>query len=570
MNIEKIRVSQFEPESTDLAWYNPQTKELRIFSNGEWTLVAGGGGGGGGNLLVGTKEDREALTPYNGLEFNQVDEDGIVHRYLYEENEWVLLLNPKAHDSEEVIFNINSNDGGVILSNLKVLVENTTTGVTHEVEIDSVGAGIIYIPIGHIYKVTLPTVEHYILDDYEFTFEAERYIRNINATYRHSYSDYDTVAKSFIVEASGYPTCETGGNNNVLTRILEGRVDETKPVSGTYVIDEAHKKYAKLDSTNHAKFADGTNYTGVYGNVFRYLPAVYIFRDTTYQGNGTKYYISDVNFTAAADPIYFPESWIGVYKAYYDSAVAKIYSRPNVASSGNITITNFQLYAKNNGADYGINDYKNWQKLCALFIAKYGTTNVDATDAGTGMAASSSQSYFNMNTGVTIGIGDATGKVEYQGTGFYQCKLFGIEALWGQQWEFLKGIYFKSGIAYVYNANSYTTEETPERTFSRLTSGSSSYITQLVKGDYFDTMPQAAGNGTAASYYCDAYWGASGNNLLYVSGSSLAGILSGVFSSGSSADFSISHAFSGARLCFYGDISQYELISGEAMAALNS
>lgn len=570
MNIEKIRVSQFAPESVDLAWYNPQTKELRIFTNGEWALVAGGGGGGGGNLLVGTKEDREALTPYNGLEFNQVDEDGIVHRYLYEENEWVLLLNPEAHDSEEVIFNINSNDGGITLGNLTVTVENLNTGVSHEVEIDSAGEGIIYIPIGDIYKITLPTIEHYILDQYEFTYEAERYIRNINATYRHSYSDYDTVAKYFIVEASGDPSIETGGSAAVLTRILEGRVDETKPVSGTYVIDEAHKKYAKLDPTNHAKFADGTNYTGVYGNVFRYLPAVYLFRDTTYDGAGTKYYISDVNFTAAANPIYFPESWIGVYKAYYDSSVAKIYSRPNLALSSNITISDFQLYANNNGANYGINDYKNWQKLCALFLAKYGTTNVDSTDAGVGMAATSSSSYYNINTGVTIGIGDATGKVEYQGTGLYQCKLFGIEALWGQQWEFLKGIYFKGGIAYVYNANSYTTEEIPERTFSRLTSGSSSYITQLVKGDYFDTIPQAAGSGTSDSYYCDGYWAANGNNLLLVGGFSGYGFLTGLFSSDSSYVFSHSHASFGARLCFYGDISEYELVTGAALAALNS
>jgi hypothetical protein len=35
----------------------------------------------------------------------------------------------------------------------------------------------------------------------------------------------------------------------------------------------------------------------------------------------------------------------------------------------------------------------------------------------------------------------------------------------------LKGIYFKGSTAYVYNSNTYTTDEVPERTFTRMTSG---------------------------------------------------------------------------------------------------
>ena len=566
--IDKTIKSDKAPQSTGVLWLNTNDNIIYHFTSRGWVPTSSNGGATG--FFIGTQAERLALSPKNGYEFNQVEEDGTVHRYFYEQDEWVLLANPDVHDTEEVIFNINSNDGMLDLSSLTVQVENIDTGIVHEVDIDSVGEGIIYIPIGENYKITLPEIEHYVIDTYEFTYTAERYVRTINITYRHSYNDYETVAKSFIVEASADPTCETGGSDIILTRILEGRVNDSKPISGTYVIDEENKKYAKLDPTNHAKFADGANYTGIYGNVFRYLPALYIFRDTTHEGAGTKYWISDVNFTAAADPIVLPESWIGVYKAYYDSAVGKIYSRPNLAATGNITISNFQLYAKNNGTNYGINDYKNWQKLCALFIAKYGTTNVDSTDAGVGMAATSSSSYYNIAGGTTISLGDATGKVAYQDTGLYQCKLFGIEAPWGQQWEFLKGIYFNGSIANVYDANSYTTAETPTRTFQRLTSGSSSYITSLVKGDNFDVLPSAAGNGTSASYYCDGYWGASGNNLLLVGGASAGGLLSGLFCGRSIAAFSDSHAHAGARLCFYGDISEYELITGTEMVALHS
>lgn len=521
-------------------------------------------------FFIGDESERLSLEPQNGYVFNQVEEDGTVHRYFYEQNEWVLLANPDVHDTEEVIFNINSNDGLLNLSELTVQVLNTTTGVSHSVQIDSVGEGVIYIPIGESYNITFPSVTDYATNTYEFSYTAERYVRTINIVYRHVYSDYNQVAKYFIVEESSDPTCETGGSDAVLERILSGRVDSSKPISGTYVIDEEHKKYAKLDPTDHTYFEDGTTWNGSYGNSFRYLPQLYIHRDTSYTGNGTKYYISDINFTGAEHPIVLPESWIGVYKAYYDATVGKICSRPNLAATGNITISNFQLCAKNNGANYGIDDYKNWQKLCALFIAKYSTTNVDSTDAGVGMAATSSSSYYNIAGGTTISLGDATGKVEYQDTGLYQCKLFGIEAPWGQQWEFLKGIYFNGSIANVYDANTYTTAETPTRTFQRLTSGSSSYITSLVKGDNFDVLPSAAGNGTSASYYCDGYWGASGNNLLAVGGSSGDGFLSGLFCGGSNGVFSFSSASSGARLCFYGDISEYELITGAEMAALNS
>lgn len=239
--IEKIIVSITAPTDTGMMWYNPESKEFRVFTNGDWTLVSGGGGGGESNLLIGTREDRLKLVPYNGLEFNEVDEDDKVHLYLYDKNEWVLLSNPIAHDTEEVVFSISSTDGELVVSTVQVEVTDDTTGVAILVEIDSAGTGIIQIPIGHEYTIRLPQIEHFFLDSYEFHYTASQYTRPISIVYRHSYSDFESVAKSFIVEASADPTCTTGGSDVVLNRILEGG-----NLPGTYVIDEEHKKFARL------------------------------------------------------------------------------------------------------------------------------------------------------------------------------------------------------------------------------------------------------------------------------------------------------------------------------------
>lgn len=465
---------------------------------------------------------------------------------------------------EQVIFNINSSDGSLDLSSIIIKVKDNTTKVTKDVNIDSVGTGIINIPLEHSYTIELPQIKNYITPDalYSYTYIADRWIRTINITYRHSYSDFDSIAKYFILE-KGLPSVETGGPEAVLDRILEGGT-----LPGSYVIDEVNKKYAKLNPLNHMEFADGTAYTGLYGNCFRHLPAIYILKDSAHEGTGTKYWISDKDFTGSDNetPYVLPESWIGIYKA--DVIDNKLTSRPGTISKGNVTIGNFQGYALNLGSNYGINDYKNWQKLCALFVAKYGTTNVDDTDAGTGLAESSSANYYNISRGTTSNIGDTTGKVQYLSTGYYQCKLFGIEAPWGQQWEFLKGIYFKGSTAYVYNSNTYTTDEAPERTFTRMTSGQQTFISKLALGDYFDVMPTET-QGSSATGYCDAMRSASGEGPLLVGGSSSEGLYSGLFSSLAGSAFSFSSVDVGARLCFYGNIDEYTLVSGAELADLN-
>ena len=40
-NIEKIRISEYSPTNTDIFWYEPSTRYLRVYQNGKWLPIKG-------------------------------------------------------------------------------------------------------------------------------------------------------------------------------------------------------------------------------------------------------------------------------------------------------------------------------------------------------------------------------------------------------------------------------------------------------------------------------------------------------------------------------------------------
>ena len=518
-------------------------------------------------FYIGTKEERLSLQPKNGYEFNQVEEDGTVHRYFYEKDEWVLSANPAIHDTEQVIIMLSSNTGVIDFTQYKVTVSNITTGDVYSVDIDDTGEGIIYIPIGDEYEVVFPEVENYHTPTSE-SYVAERYIRQINKRYT-----YISNGVTYIVEASDDPEVpiEAGSDETCIDRILNCTEDGNP---GSYIIDETHKLYARLDPEDHNKFEDGTLWSGTYGNAFRHIGSFYRFWDSTYEGPGSKYTISDTNFNPNA--IFCKDKWIGIYKgAVVDS---KLVSRPNLVPTRDTTIQDFQSYAQANSLNYGINDYATWVDICHLFMAKYGTRDSQGT-IGTGLTratvdTSATTTLYETATGYTATLGDSSGELTGPTVNSYtykQCKLFGIEAPWGQNWEFLKGIRFSGSLAYVYDKNEITPTTVGDRTFIRNTSLSSTYLSKMILGEYGDIIGSGLNvAGDSAHHYCDGGWSSDNENLLSVGGASHFGFLAGLFCGSSHHVFSHSGANYGARICFYGDITKYTLVTGAEMKAANS
>ena len=502
--------------------------------------------------MVGTQAERLAFTPWEGLEWHETHinpetgEDHIL-RYMYDNGTWELIESPDEINNEHVTVQLSTNGGSDTPVGKSIIVH--ITGQSEEsMTVDANGTVEFDVPIGSIYTIHFPYVA-YCSKMPEVTRTAMLASHTITKVYNY----LGSIIRTVVLERSNPDNWETGGPVEAVDSILNEY--------GSYVIDEVHKKYAKLSSLDHRYFDDGAAWSGAYGNAFRRLPQVFYEMDTNGDSEPVlKICGQDINAKS------WPESWIGIYKgAVIDGALRSI---PGVQTTQSKTMTQFWECAQHLGMNYGLVNYFDHCKLLALHYAKFGKANSEAT-MGVGLA-NAGNSYYTHTTGETTALGDGTGQLPYLFTGFYMNKLFGIEDLAGSTWEFRPNIRFENSgsTAVVYDGNIVSNEATG-RHFTKLNNASQAYITQMVLGEYCDFIPKAVG-GNNASAYCDATWASTSGQLLLVGGSSNNGTVAGLSAARSSDDFSGSGANVGARLAFKGNIADYELVTGAALAALNA
>lgn len=429
-----------------------------------------------------------------------------------------------------------------------------TVGSTEKIRpLDAHGHLVLWVRFGETYTITFPEVEGYNAVE-PVSYTAEEYVRVVAARYRKHYDDLRDVARSFVVEASASSRCELTGSEEVIDRILS---------HGAFVIDETNKKYARLSERDSNTFEDGTPWSGVFGNAFRYLPQIYVLRDKDYADGGTKYWVSD---EPIGDAEALPESWIGMYKGAVVSG--ELRSMPNVTTTGSMTMSNFWAAAQKLGTNYGLVNYFDHQKLNALHLVKFGDMNSDNT-VGIGLRDAGSN-YANHRTGTTAALGNGTGNAPYLSTQFDMVRLFGIEDLFGTTWEFRPNIRFDGGNAIVYDGNIVSNTAEGKRIFGRLQSTNGSFVKNMALGDNFDLIPIVSSGGSATTYWCDGVWATGSGQSLAVGGNTNSGLYSGLSCTISNIAFSHNATSYCARLAFKGDISDYELVSGADLAALHS
>lgn len=368
-----------------------------------------------------------------------------------------------------------------------------------------------------------------------------------------AYNNADEASRKIVLEESSNPRWTVTGDEAIIDRILDKY--------GTYVLDPVHGLYAQLDPDNHNQFVDGTPWNGKCGEAFRRFPKVYYKVERNNLGKQVLY----VSPYPISDK-FFEESWIGTYKGYVVNN--ELHSRPGFNSTNSMTMTAFWQAAQRLGTDFGLVNYFDYQLYNALHLVKFGCANSDLT-MGTGIISGST---YNQTTGATAALGDGTGSMPHP-QGGNQCKLFGIEGLAGQSWEFRPNIRFEGVNCIVYKGNqvSNTIAEGHAdyvRTFQRdaAMNLSQSYVREMRLGDYFDLIA-VTGGGSSTTYWCDGSWSNSGGQLLLVGGHSISGSLCGLSASRSINVFSDSYAYIGARLAFRGDITKYTETSGAALAA---
>lgn len=336
-------------------------------------------------------------------------------------------------------------------------------------------------------------------------------------------------------------------------------VDKILDMYGSIVIDETHKKYAYLDKTTHKKFRDGTNWDGSFGNAFRRFPKIYY---KCYTEDGVqKLKISTSNLGGH----YWDESFIGIYGSVTRNG--KNYCTRSGTIRTGISVDNHISLIRSNGDDYGLAKYEHNQILVALHLCKFGCVDSSLT-MGEGLVSQSGS--FQYYTGACDDLGDGTGSMfdpNFNVQGVNQCTLFGIEGLAGNCGEIRDGISFRETTA---------TTDKGRSILGIATGNSMRTIKKMILGEYFDILPKEmsidssyeSGWYDAAMIYTNSK---AEKTYVLTNGAKTYGKGSGLHTTiyVQTTGSTIGSSFM-SRMAFYGDISQYQEVSGAELVALNS
>lgn len=358
-----------------------------------------------------------------------------------------------------------------------------------------------------------------------------------------------------------------------------GMWNEYKSMCGRYLLTNDGKA-AKLSPVNGTLFADGTTLDQTKGHIMFIAPRLYykIVREAS----------SEIDYLwMSMLPIggnYIGGANNGEYicvGAYIGSMNGSAFtSRSGVKPQGSKTINQFWDAAQVNGKDFGLMDYDFYRYQMMLCLSEYGSPNAQEK-IGYGIGGSSALSLWataqNLLTGATDSLGDKCGNIPISvvngsitGVNCSRVNLFGIEDPYNWLDFMVQGIYFgksensaQTGTeVFIYEGNrmpdSNELATHPNGKYRQITrqagTASSSYISKMVIGDYFDLIPTANGGGSN-SYWCDGEWrNSTAGQLLVVCGEANLGSLSGLVLVSSPGAFSVWSANFGSRLAYYGPI----------------
>lgn len=135
--------------------------------------------------------------------------------------------------------------------------------------------------------------------------------------------------------------------------------------------------------------------------------------------------------------------YLGAYSA--TGSGSKLGSNSGFTPLVDTSITNFINYAHNRGSGYEIMAFYQWTYVQCLYVMKYGNLNSQAA-LGKGYTSGSSA----QTTGATNTQGMCYGNPN---SGTDRMKLFGLEDLWGNVYQFISGLYSDD------NRNLFTTTD---------------------------------------------------------------------------------------------------------------
>lgn len=319
---------------------------------------------------------------------------------------------------------------------------------------------------------------------------------------------------------------------------------------------------AKLDASTWEFFADGTKVD----DASKYETMVHV-PDCHFKAEGKTMQFGGL-FPISGGKTFDSPNWVGAYEMYVDGNGVG-HSRPNVAPSHSRTISAFWSCAQKLGSNFGLANYGFQCLIEALYQVSFGDLNSQSV-IGSGFQSSSWEACRDVPMGKCISLGDGSGKVLYNDATLgnqYPVKQFGFEDLWAKLWEFRPGIRFymdgDTRYAVVYSGNRVS-NTADGRKFTVLSSANGEFITRKMLDTYWDAIPQAVG-GSDSKYYCDGFWATTSGELLHVGGAANSRSRCGLSYASSNHGFSLSGAYIGARLAFYGNPT---IVSGSELMAM--
>ena len=187
--------------------------------------------------------------------------------------------------------------------------------------------------------------------------------------------------------------------------------------------------------------------------------------------------------------------YLGAYDATGSSS--KLGSNSGKTPLTNVSITNFINYAHNRGTGYEIMGFYQWTYVQALYVLKYGNLNSQSAVGMGYVSGSSAQSTGATNSnGMCYGSTSITSRV----------KLFGLEDLWGNVYQFICGLYSDSSrnlLTTTDNFGASTSSSSWEFSVSSgVSSNSYGYMTKA-QGTNNGGFVLKVANGSSTTYFSD-------------------------------------------------------------------
>ena len=187
--------------------------------------------------------------------------------------------------------------------------------------------------------------------------------------------------------------------------------------------------------------------------------------------------------------------YYGAYAAYISRS--KVYSSSDKTPTRSTTLTNFISYAQSRGSGYEIIGFYQWTYILALYVLKYGNLNSQAA-LGQGYTGGSSAQTTGVCNTKGMNYGNTSSSTD-------RVKLFGIEDMWGNIWQWMCGLYCVGSTCYTTTNNFGTNTSSSyweNTSISTPTYNNSGYITKIQGTTLGGFIPQGF-SGSTTTYFSD-------------------------------------------------------------------